>query len=64
MLSRLPAKVFFVLVNVTRKCHNHRLLTIPLHLNEGTRNADIYNIIKVEQPAHFLVKMIAELKTN
>ena len=49
---------------MTRKCHNHRLLTDPLHLKEGTRNTDIYNIIKVKQPALFLVKMIAELDTN
>ena len=49
---------------MTRKCHNHRLLTDPLHLKEGTWNTDIYNIIKVKQPALFLVKMIAELFTN
>ena len=49
---------------MTRKCHNHRLLTDPLHLKEGTRITDIYNIIKVKQPALFLVKMIAELETN
>ena len=48
---------------MTRKCHNHRLLTDPLHLKEGARNTDIYNIIKVKQPALFLVKMIAELET-
>ena len=64
MLSRLPANVFFLDVNMTRKCHNHRLLPDPLHLKEGTRNTDIYNIIKVKQPALFLVKMIAELETN
>ena len=60
MLSRLPANVFFLQVNMTRKCHNHRLLTDPLHLQEGAGNTDIYNIIKVEQPALFLVKIIAE----
>ena len=49
---------------MTRKCHNHRLLTDPLNLKEGTRNTDIYNIIKAKQPALFLVKMIAELETN
>ena len=49
---------------MTRKCHKHRLLTGPLHLKEGARNTDIYNIIKVKQPALFLVKMIAELETN
>ena len=49
---------------MTWKCHNHRLLTDPLHLKEGTPNTDIYNIIKVNQPALFLVKMIAELETN
>ena len=48
---------------MTRKCHNHRLLTDPLHLKEGTQNTDIYNIIKVKQPALFLVKMISELET-
>ena len=48
---------------MTMKCHNHRLLTDPLHLKEGTRNTDIYNKIKVKQPALFLVKMIAELET-
>ena len=64
MLSRLPANGFFLLVNMTRKCHNHRLLIDRLYLQEGTRNTDIYNIIKVEQPALFLVKMIAELETN
>ena len=48
---------------MTRKCHNQRLLTDPLHLKKGTRNTDIYNIIKVKQPALFLVKMIAELET-
>ena len=36
----------------------------PLHLKEGARNTDIYNIIKVNKPALFLVKMIAELETN
>ena len=64
MLSRLPANVFFLLLNMTRKCHSHSLLTDPLHLKKGTRNTDIYNIIKVKQPALFLVKMIAELETN
>ena len=49
---------------MTRKCHNHRLLTDPLHLQEGTRNTDIYNIIKVQHPALLLVKMVAELETN
>ena len=49
---------------MTSKCHNHRLLTDPLHLKEGTPNTDIYNIIKVKQPALFLVKMIAELETK
>ena len=49
---------------MTRKCHNHRLLTDPLHLKEGTRNTDIYNKIKVKQAALFLFKMIAELETN
>ena len=49
---------------MTRKCHNHRLLTDPLYLKEGTQNTDIYNIIKVKQPALFLVKMIAELETS
>ena len=62
MLSRLPANVFFLYM--ARKCHNHRLLTDPLHLKEGTRNTDIYNIIKLKQPALFLVKMIVELDTN
>ena len=57
MLSRLPANDFFLLVNMTRKCHNHRLLTDPLHLKKGTRNTDIYNIIKVKQPALFFVNM-------
>ena len=47
-------------MNMTRKCHTHRLLTDTLHLKEGTRNTDIYNIIEVMQPALFLVKMIAE----
>ena len=64
MLSRLPENVFFLYVNMTRKCHNHRLLTDPLQLKEGTWNTDIYNIIKVKQPALFLVKMIAELETK
>ena len=64
MLCRLPANVFFLQVNMTRKCHNHGLLTDPLYLQEGTRNIDIYKIIKVEQPALFQVKMIAELETN
>ena len=64
MLSRLPANVFFLYVNMTRKCHNHRLLTDPLHLKEGTRHTYIYNIIKVKQPALFIVKMTAELETN
>ena len=49
---------------MTRQCHNHSLLTDPLHLKEGTRNTDIHNIIKVKQPALFLVKMIAKLETN
>ena len=49
---------------MTRKCHNHRLLTDQLHLKEETWNMDIYNIIKVKQPDLFLVKMIAELGTN
>ena len=49
---------------MTRKCHNHRLLTDPLHLKKGTQNTDICNIIKMKQPALFLVKMIAELETN
>ena len=49
---------------MTRKYHNHRLLTDALHLKEGTQNTDIYNIIKVKQLALFLVKMIAELETN
>ena len=39
-------------------------MTDPLHLKEGTPNTDIYNIIKVKQPALFLVKMTAELETN
>ena len=43
---------------------SYRLLTDPLHLKEGTRNTDVYNIIKVKQTALFLVKMIAELETN
>ena len=64
MLSRLPANAFFLLMNMTRKCHNHRILTGPLHLKEGTRNTDILNITKVKQPALLLVKMIAELETN
>ena len=64
MLTRLPANVFFLKVNMTSQCHNHRLLTDPLHLKEGTQSTDIYNLIKVKQPALFLVKMIAELETN
>ena len=50
---------------MTRKGHNHRLLTDPLHLKERTRNTDIYNlhVIKMKPPALFLVKMIAELET-
>ena len=64
MLSRLSANVFFQSVDMSRKCHNHRLLTDPLHLKEGTWNTDIYNIIKVKQAALFLAKMIAELETN
>ena len=64
MLSKLPANVFFLQVNMTRKCHNHRLLNDPQHIQEGTRNTDIYNLIKGQQPALFLVKIIAELETN
>ena len=64
MLYRLPTNVFFLLVNMTRKCHNHRLLIDRLYLLEGTQNTVIYDIIKVKQPALFLVKMIAELETN
>ena len=63
-MSRLPENVFYLKVNMTRKCHNHRLLPDPQHLKEGTQNTDIYNIIKVKLPALFLVKMIAELETN
>ena len=52
---------------MTRKGHNHRLLTDPLHLKEGTRNIDtcIYNIhvIKMKSSALFLVKMITTLET-
>ena len=64
MLSRLPANVFFLEVNMTRKFHNHSLLTDPLHLQEGTQNADIYNMIKMKQPVLFLVKMNTKLQTN
>ena len=64
MLSRLPANVFFLEVNMPRKCHNHKLLTDSLHPKEGALNTDIYNIIKMKQPALVLVKMIAELETN
>ena len=49
---------------MTRKCHNHTLLTDPLHLKEGTQNKAIYKIIKVKQLALFLVKMISELETS
>ena len=36
----------------------------PTSAQEGTRNTDIYNIIKAQQPALFFVMMIAELETN
>ena len=41
-----------------------QLQTDSLHLKEGTWNTDPYNLTKVNQPALFLVKMIAELETN
>ena len=46
------------------KCHNHKFLTDPLHIKEGTQNADCYNIVKVNQPALFLFKVISGLETN
>ena len=46
---------------MTRKCHNQRLLTDPLHLKE--RNTE-HKLKQLKQPALFLVKVIAELETK
>ena len=39
MLPGLPANVFFLQENMTRKCHNHRLQTGSLHHEERTQIA-------------------------
>ena len=47
---------------MSRKCHNHRLQTDPLHHDEETQHIDSYITIQVKQPVLSLSKMIAELE--
>ena len=45
---------------MTKKCHNHRLLTDPLHLKEGTRNTDIqYNLSAGSDKIHAKSKFLS-----
>ena len=64
MVCGFPANAFFLKVNMTTKCHNHRLLIDPLHFKEGTKNTDSRNINSSKATSLFLTKMISELEEN
>ena len=64
MLSGLQANIFFLKVNMTRKCHNHKLQNDPQHAEERTQNTDSHYTIEAKQITFLIGKnyMVAKSK--
>ena len=49
-LSEAPFLHITLKVNMTRKCHSHRLQTNPRHHEDKAQTTDSHKTIKVKQP--------------